>query len=351
MCFGEQTEIECDICDSITVQEIIWLGCHAQDLDDDSYTCCPKPLICTKYLTKPCLTCVFETVEDIDTDDEHVDYPDHPGFPTEGLKHVIQVPVGPVDLPAPTDFKTIEALENLAGPTDELPRYEDIPHDVPPPSWELSEIREDGRHSEVIDKAIELWQSYITMVRVHMARLEKLYWRITVAGSLAYIKVDFAEELIKSCMLDAEDSITRIKFLDETLSDLKRQSEEEWFMQSPTERDCLQQKIDAIVRELQDYLEQFDLFFFVDYDLDWDRRLECLEQDIADHIDVENSEKFLNESRNWRSCSPLDTDTEIVERFLNESRSLRSCILPNADVEISERFLDQSRDLRSCWCT
>ncbi|TIA59545.1 hypothetical protein D6C76_10443 [Aureobasidium pullulans] len=261
MCFGEQTEIECDICDSITVQEIIWLGCHAQDLDDDSYTCCPKPLICTKYLTKPCLTCVFETVEDIDTDDEHVDYPDNPGFPTEGLKHVIQVPVGPVDLPAPTDFKTIEALENLAGPTDELPRYEDIPHDVPPPSWELSEIREDGRHSEVIDKAIELWQSYITMVRVHMARLEKLYWRITVAGSLAYIKVDFAEELIKSCMLDAEDSITRIKFLDETLSDLKRQSEEEWFMQSPTERDCLQQKIDAIVRELQDYLEQFDLFF------------------------------------------------------------------------------------------
>ncbi|TIA46211.1 hypothetical protein D6C77_10604, partial [Aureobasidium pullulans] len=250
MCFGEQTEIECDICDSITVQEIVWLGCHAQDLDDDSYTCCPKPLICTKYLTRPC-------------------------------------------------------------PTDELPRYDDIPHDVPPPSWELSEIREDGRHSEVIDKAIELWQSYITMVRVHMARLEKLYWRITVAGSLAYIKLDFAEELIKSCLLDAEDSITRIKFLDETLSDLKRQSEEEWFMQSPTERDCLQQKINAIVRELQDYLEQFDLFFFVDYDLDWDRRLECLEQDIADHIDVENSEKFLNESRNWRSCSPLDTDTEI----------------------------------------
>lgn len=351
MCFGEQTEIECDICDSITVQEIIWLGCHAQDLDDDSYTCCPKPLICTKYLTKPCLTCVFETVEDIDTDDEHTDYPDHPGFPTEGLKHVIQVPVSPVDLPAPTDFKTIEALENLAGPTDELPRYEDIPHDVPPPSWELSEIREDGRHSEVIDKAIELWQSYITMVRVHMARLEKLYWRITVAGSLAYIKVDFAEELIKACMLDTEDSITRIKFLDETLSDLKRQSEEEWFMQSPTERNFLQQKIDAIVRELQDYLEQFDLSFFMDYDSDWDRRLECLEQDIADHIDVENSEKFLNESRNWRSCSPLDTDTEIVERFLNESRSLRSCILPNADVERSERFLEQSRDLRSCWCT
>ncbi|THX64253.1 hypothetical protein D6D05_10357 [Aureobasidium pullulans] len=334
MCFGEQTEIECDICDSITVQEIIWLGCHAQDLDDDSHTCCPKPLICTKYLTKACLTCSFETVEEFDSEDEYAEYPDHPGFPTEGLKHVIT-----------------EALENLVGTTDELPRYEDIPHDVPPPSWELSQIREDGRYSEVIDKAIELWQSYITIVHVHRARLEKLYWRITVAGSLAYIKLDFAEELIKSCLLDAEDSITRIKFLDETLSDVKRQSEEEWFMQSPTERNFLQQKIDAIVRELQDYLEQFDLSFFMDYDLDWDRRLECLEQDIADHIDVENSEKFLNESRNWRSCSPLDTDPEVVERFLKESKSLRFCTPPNADVERSERFLEQSRDLRSCWCT
>ncbi|THY26288.1 hypothetical protein D6D01_04504 [Aureobasidium pullulans] len=162
MCFGEQTEIECDI------------------------------------------------FEDIDTDDEHADYPDHPGFPTEGLKHVIQVPVGPVDLPAPTDFKTMEALENLAGPTDELPRYEDMPHDVPPPSWELSQIREDGRYSEVINKAIELWLSYITTVSTHRGRLAKLYWRITVAGSLAYIKLDFAEELIKSCKQSLSIGLCRI---------------------------------------------------------------------------------------------------------------------------------------------
>ncbi|KAI4850081.1 hypothetical protein E4T44_02958 [Aureobasidium sp. EXF-8845] len=250
MCWGIEENIYCEICRGMTSLDINWQGCHIKTEANDG-----------------------GNPEDV--------YPErfnHPGF--SDTKPVIDVPR--VEYPAPTFYESFSDIENLAGPADELPSYDEAMGESPaPPSYDLTQLRDaefDGGliPSIAYTRALKRHRQLMSIAK-HNRRLINEF--LNQNPHLSAIQLlDYATEVIESFLFDQEQLISRISLLQGHLYTVDAEIAA---LPSPPEIAVLEYRRQSIIRELEGYAGQDNQ---LDTAEDWELRLESLLSHIGTEI-------------------------------------------------------------------
>ncbi|CAD0106181.1 unnamed protein product [Aureobasidium uvarum] len=284
MCWGVQDHIFCELCRHETALDINWLGCQHEFCEVHSPVC-QNPIISKLITYRSCQTCITEANDGGNPDDIYPEPFAHPGF--SDTKPVI--PVDRVQFPEPTAYESCSNVENLAGPADELPSYEDAMNDMPsPPSYDLAILRYNEPDPwfaarTAYDFALERHQQLMDVAQKYRQHIRKF---LTQGPSADTIKIlDYATEIIESFLFDQEQRISRIDLLGPSLGTIYIEID---LLPSPPEMALLEQKRQSIIRELEGYAERHSTLESAE---DWDLRLESL----LTHVSVEMASATLRE--------------------------------------------------------
>jgi hypothetical protein len=287
MCIGFQEIIWCEMCREQTPLDINWQGCHIEVCEVDSPTC-PEPIIFKSFTNRSCQICLTEADDGGDPDDLYPEASPNPGFPS-ATAPVIHIPR--VGYPAPASYGPITGIENLAGPADELPSYEESLTETPlPPSYELTQLRDAAYNENYIpfvaqNRAMRRHHQLMSVARKYRHHIREL---LNQDPQLSAIKIlDYAIELIESFLFDQEQLISRINLLQ---GHLKAIDAGIAALPSPSEMALLVQSRQAIIRELEGYAIHHNE---VETAEDCDLRLESLLQHVGNEISAVNNEADL----------------------------------------------------------
>jgi hypothetical protein len=277
MCWGIEEIIYCDICRGMTSLDINWQGCHIKVCIVD-LPVCPEPIISKLYTYRNCQCCQTEANDGGNPEDVYPEPFNHPGF--SDTKPVIDVPR--VEYPAPISYESFSDIENLAGPTDELPSYEETMSESPaPPSYDLTQLRDaefDGSliPSIAYTRALKSHRQLMSIAK-HNRRLINDFLNQNPYLSAVQL-LDYATEIIESFLFDQEQLISRISLLQGHLDIIDA---EVATLPSPPEMTLLENMCQAVIRELEEYADQDNQ---LDTAEDWELRLESLLSHIGTEI-------------------------------------------------------------------
>jgi hypothetical protein len=270
MCWGIREISVCSLCRVRTpVDEIQWQGCHLEASEVDSYPICSEPIITEEVKRSDCQICLTEADDGHDTDDEHPEPSDHPGFPLPKS----EVNVSHVRLPRPTTYETIQHVENLAGSANQLHSYEQAMNESPSaPDYTLIRVRDEAVHRSVITDRVFA----VTVRRFEGLKLVALNRRYDIDDLQGRIPshlvpiLDLARRTIDSFLSEQEEIVSRTVSLQEHLESVEKAiSFEGSHHPSPAEMLLLKHQQQSIIRELE---EKFINNFSMTKPVDWDAR-------------------------------------------------------------------------------
>jgi hypothetical protein len=277
MCWGIEENIYCDICRGMTSLDINWQGCHIK-IGAEDLPVCPEPIISKLYTYRNCQCCQTEANDGGNPEDVYPEPFNHPGF--SDTKPVIDVPR--VEYPEPTFYESFSDIENLAGPADKLPSYEEAMGESPaPPSYDLTQLRDaefDGSliPSIAYTRAVKRHRQLMSIAK-HNRRIINDF--LSENPHLAALRLlDYSLEVIESFLFDQEQLISRISLLQGHLDIIDAETAT---LPSPPEMTVLEYRRQAIIRELEGYTDQDNQ---LDTAEDWELRLESLLSHIGTEI-------------------------------------------------------------------
>jgi hypothetical protein len=277
MCWGIEENIYCDICRGMTSLDINWQGCHIK-IGAEDLPVCPEPIISKLYTYRNCQCCQTEANDGGNPEDVYPEPFNHPGF--SDTKPVIDVPR--VEYPEPTFYESFSDIENLAGPADKLPSYEEAMGESPaPPSYDLTQLRDaefDGSliPSIAYTRAVKRHRQLMSIAK-HNRRIINDF--LSENPHLAALRLlDYSLEVIESFLFDQEQLISRISLLQGHLDIIDTETAT---LPSPPEMTVLEYRRQAIIRELEGYTDQDNQ---LDTAEDWELRLESLLSHIGTEI-------------------------------------------------------------------
>ena len=282
MCWGVREY--CEVCGEET--QINWQGCENEVCKVGHFPTCPNPIISRLPATHYCQTCQTEMDDGGDADDFHPEPYTHPGF--SDTKPPV-VDVQRVEYCEPTAHESISNVENLPGPANELPSYEDAMNEQPPPpSYNLLELRDqdyDGTSIPVIAfyRATRRHRSLMPIAHDYRRHINS---HLTQNPPLAAIRIlDLMTETIERFLFEQEQLLSRIillrRHLDAVIAALP---------DPHPELALFSQQRESVIRELEGYVEQMGT---METGEDWGARLE----DLLCHVRRKNQAARMEDSR------------------------------------------------------
>jgi hypothetical protein len=299
MCWGVQVVSVCELCRTHTpVDEIQWQGCYLEASKGESYPVCSQPTITQELKRYDCQICLTEADDGHSPDDIHPEPLEHPGFPLPAP----QIHISQVQLPAPTDYETIQHIENLAGPANELPSYNDTMNESPSSThYALVRVRDEAIHAGVITYGVHLvtarrHRELRSVATKRIREIRDLRTRITSFDVSTANLLDVADKTIESVLSEQEETVSRVRSLQERLLSIEKDINFEGSHRpSPSDMALLEHQQQSIIRELE---EKYIKNFMIPTAEDWDSRL----QTLLDHVLVEwrkSLEARFEEMRLW----------------------------------------------------
>ncbi|KAG9642562.1 hypothetical protein KCU95_g11814, partial [Aureobasidium melanogenum] len=314
MCWGVETLWNCELCRRQTADaDINWQGCHLEASSEvDSYPVCSTLIITQELQRRDCTACLLEADDGGNPDDMYPEPFDHPGFPLPRP----QINITRFELPEPTAYETIREIENLAGPADELPNYDEAMNELPrPPCYALIWVRNEARHEHVVTEAVytqAVKRHQGLMQFAHKRRQDIREFQSKVPQHAVHIKalLDLAYERIETLLSEQEETTSRISLLQRLLESIEKDVNLEGsYYPSPSEMTLLKYRGEAITRELE---EKFLQHLMLATPEDWDLRIEKLLKYIADEwgetLDA-NVDELLREEESRTSSNAACANT------------------------------------------
>jgi hypothetical protein len=277
MCWGIEENVYCEICRGMASLDINWQGCHVKVCAED-LPVCPEPIVSKLYTYRNCQCCQTEANDGGNPEDVYPEPFSHTGF--SDAKPMIDVPR--VEYPVPTSYESFSDIENLAGPADELPSYEEAMGESPaPPSYDLTQLRDaefDGSliPSIAYTRALKRHQELMAIAK-HNRRIINDFLNQNPHLSAVQL-LDYATEVIESFLFDQEHFISRISLLQGHLDTIDTEIAA---LPSPPEMTLLEGRRRAVIRELEGYADQDNQ---LDTAEDWELRMESLLSHIGTEI-------------------------------------------------------------------